>query len=766
MMYHHGTASAARKGLDMLFERLGHFTYRRRRAVLALTGLFVAVAIGWGTGVFGSLSDGGFEDPKAESTVTAALVDTTFGHVTGDVVVVYQDAGATIDDPAFGGAVESALNALPLSEVTSVTSYWSTGGAPGFVSDDGGATFATLALAGSTDAEREESYLAVADSLVVPGVDSYRGGQVPTFVDINSQIENDLARAESFSFPILLLLLVIVFGSLAAASLPLVVGGISILGAFTLLNVATQFGDVSVFAVNIVTLLGLGLAIDYALFVVSRFREELAAGFEVEDAVARTMATAGRTVAVSGLTVAVSLGALLLFPMNFLQSMGLGGIAAVVMAVAAALTTLPALLAVMGHRVDSLRLPWRRGQATASTSDDGRWARLAHWVMRRPIIVTGVTVTLLAVLGAPFFQVAFGGVDARVLPADAESRVASDLLAEQFPSASAAPIDVVLQGVDEAGVNAATQALADVPGVTSATVTATEGDAAIVSLAYRGESSEDSVQQIVSDVRAFDAELPAGAEMTVTGETARLVDLLAGIGDRLPWALGYIVVVTFVLLFLAFGSVILPLKAIVMNVLSLSATFGILVWGFQQGKLEGLLGFTSTGTLEATQPVLMFAMVFGLSMDYEVFLLSRIREEWDRTGDNTAAVARGLQRTGRIITSAALLFVVVAGSFATSGITFIQMIGVGLAVAVIIDATIVRAFLVPATMRLLGRWNWWAPAPMLRFWERFGIREVSELPAPARVELPGAAGDERSGAAGDERPDDDGNQRDREPALV
>jgi RND superfamily putative drug exporter len=288
-------------------------------------------------------------------------------------------------------------------------------------------------------------------------------------------------------------------------------------------------------------------------------------------------------------------------------------------------------------------------------------------------------------------------------------------------------------------------------------VTAAEGDTAVVSLAYRGESAEESVQQIVTDVRALDAELPAGAEMAVTGETARLVDLMAGIGDRLPWALGYIVVVSFVLLFLAFGSVVLPLKAIVMNVLSLSATFGVLVWGFQQGNLEGLLGFTSTGTLEATQPVLMFAMVFGLSMDYEVFLLSRIREEWDRTGDNTAAVARGLQRTGRIITSAALLFVVVAGSFATSGISFIQMIGVGLAVAVIIDATIVRAFLVPATMRLLGRWNWWAPAPMLRFWERFGIREVSELPAPARVELPGDD---------DGRPGEDGTERDREPVLI
>jgi RND superfamily putative drug exporter len=348
--------------------------------------------------------------------------------------------------------------------------------------------------------------------------------------------------------------------------------------------------------------------------------------------------------------------------------------------------------------------------------------------MRRPLIVGGATIALLAVLGAPFFGVAFGGVDARVLPTTAESRVASDLLGEEFPKASAAPIDVFVSGVDAAALSALVDELAQTTGVTSTATVATEGDEAVVSVAYRGESSSDQAQDVVADIR--DLELPAGVDLSVGGESARLVDLIAGLGDRLPWAIGYIAVVTFILLFLAFGSVVLPLKAIVMNVLSLSATFGLLVWGFQEGNLEGLLGFTSTDTLEATQPVLMFAMVFGLSMDYEVFLLSRIREEWDRTGDNTLAVQRGLQRTGRIITSAALLFVVVAGSFATSGISFIQMIGVGLAVAVIIDATLVRAFLVPATMRLLGRWNWWAPRPLLRVWERYGIREVSELPTP------------------------------------
>ena len=722
----------------MVFERMGRLVYRRRRLVLALTGLFVAIALTWGTGVFGALSDGGFEDPGAESSTAAEVIDSTFGHVTGDVVVVYR-ADQNIVGTGEGAGVERALEDLPSSAVTSVLSYWSTGGDPGFVSADGRTTFAMLALSGDTDAEREEAYLEVADELQVSGVESFRGGQVPTFVDINTQIESDLARAEMLSFPILLLLLVVVFGSVAAASLPLAVGGISILGAFTVLNVATKLTDVSVFAINIVTLLGLGLAIDYALFVVSRFREELAAGYSAEDSVSRTMATAGRTVAISGLTVAVALGALLLFPMNFLQSMGLGGIAAVLVAMVAALTTLPALLGVLGHRVDALRVPWRRSREVGASSDEGAWARLASWVMRRPIMVAAATVTLLAILGAPFFQVSFGGVDARVLPVDAESRVAGELLGQDFPASSDAPVDVVVEGADGVVLDRVTQVLREVSGVRSASVTASEGDTSVVALAYPGESSDEVAQQVVTEVRALGPQLPADVSVTVTGETARLVDLMAGIGDRLPWALGYIAVVTFLLLFLAFGSIVLPIKAIVMNVLSLSATFGVLVWGFQQGNLEGLLGFTATGTLEATQPVLMFAMVFGLSMDYEVFLLSRIREEWDRTGDNTEAVARGLQRTGRIITSAALLFVVVAGSFATSGISFIQMIGVGLAVAVVIDATLVRAFLVPATMRLLGRWNWWAPAPMLRFWERFGIGEVSELPESEREREPALA---------------------------
>jgi len=717
-----------------MFDRLGHLVYRRRRWVLALTGLFVAVAVGWGTGVFGSLSDGGFEDPDSESSRAAAAMNEEFGHVASDVVVVYRapDAAAlTVDDAAFRRAVESATGALASSDVTTVASYWTSGGAAEFVSADRRTTFVALTLAGDDEVARDAAYSRIADGLVADGLQTWRGGQVPTFTDINGQVENDIARAEMLSLPLLLLLLVVVFGSLVAASLPLVVGGLAILGAFTVLNVLTRIGDVSVFAINIVTMLGLGLAIDYALFVVSRFREELAEGVDVESAVVRTMSTAGRTVAVSGLTVAVALGSLMLFPMNFLRSMGMGGIAAVLVAMLAALTTLPALLSVMGPRVDALSVPWRRGRSRSGTSDAGAWARLAHAVMRRPLLVAGATVTLLLVLGMPFLQVVLGGVDSRVLPEGTESRVAAEVLESQFPGTAALPVEVLVRGVDDASLVSTVASLSDVSGATGAVVQARSEDAAVVAVSFDGEATAAEAQSLVGDLRAVD--LPDGVTASVAGESARLVDLLSGIGDVLPWALGYLVVATFVLLFLAFGSVVLPVKAMVMSVLSMSATFGVLVWGFQEGNLAGLLGFTATGTLEATQPVLIFAMAFGLSMDYEVFLLSRIREEWDRTGDNTVSVARGLQRTGRIVTSAALLFVVVVGAFATSGITFIQMIGVGLAVAVIIDATVVRALLVPATMRLLGRWNWWAPAPMAQFWERYGIRESDGAPAGAPV---------------------------------
>jgi RND superfamily putative drug exporter len=713
-----------------MFESLGRFLFRRRRWVLSAAGLFVAVAAIWGTGVFGSLRSGGFDDPDSESARAAARAEEVFGRHEADVVVLYSSPDLTVDDPAFQRAAEGALAALPGRYVTEVTTYWDTK-APPLVSADRHSTYAVLELAGADEEAQDEAYLEVKDELAAPGLTTRLGGTAAVRSDINTQVGEDIARAEGLSTPLLLVLLLVVFGALAAAGMPLVVGALAILGAFTALRVITLMTDVSVFAINIVTMLGLGLAIDYALFIVSRFREELAqrppGRRSVEDALARTLATAGRTVAFSGLTVAISLSGLLLFPQMFLRSMGFGGIAAVLIAMVAALTVLPALLAVLGPRVNSLSIPWLRLRPAAGAGSSGTWYRVAHSVMRRPVLYVVAIVVALVALGLPFRNVVFGGVDARALPAGTESRQVTETLDREFTRNATTAVDVIVDGATAGDLPAYTAKLEALPGVTGVEVTGTAAGASQIAVRYDADPISAEARDLVSDVR--DVDPPAGARALVGGQSAELVDLLGSIGRTLPWMAAFVGLVTLVLLFLAFGSVVLPIKAIAMNLLSLSASFGALVWIFQEGHLSGWLGFTPTGTVEATQPILMLALAFGLSMDYEVFLLSRVREEWDRTGDNTAAVAAGLQRTGGIITSAALLLIVVIGAFSTSGITFIKMIGVGMIIAILIDATVVRALLVPATMRLLGRYNWWAPGPLARFWERYGHREEGPLPS-------------------------------------
>jgi RND superfamily putative drug exporter len=595
-------------------------------------------------------------------------------------------------------------------------------------------------LAADTEDGRMEAYDALEPRLreAPAGLDVSIGGNEAIASDITTQVSEDIAKAEQLSLPIVLVLLVVVFGGLTAASLPLAVGGLAILGSFTMLRLLSLATDVSIFAVNIVTMLGLGLAIDYGLFVVSRFREELHAGATTEQALVRTMTTAGRTVAFSGVTVAIALASLLLFPQVFLRSMGFGGMAAVLVAMVGALTVLPALLAVLGHRVDSLRIPFLRRRARTREPARNAWYRLAHSVMRRPVAYVAVIVPLLLVAGLPFLRVEFGGVDHRALPDGTESRLVAETLLTDFPGGGTTTIDPVVTFADgsvDAADRAAVEGFADevlaLPDVVSVDM-AGEGDGSVLlSVRHSNEGISAPARDLVEEIR--DLPEPEGAEVLVGGRAAELQDLLSSLGSTLPWMGLFVVGVTLVLLFLAFGSVVLPVKAVAMNVLSLSASFGALVWIFQDGHLSSWLGFTSTGAIEATQPILMLALAFGLSMDYEVFLLSRVREEWDRTGDNTTAVAAGLQRTGRIITSAALLLVVVIGAFSTSGIVFIKMIGIGMIIAILVDATIVRALLVPATMRLLGHWNWWAPGPLARFWARHGIREsdhVVELPAP------------------------------------
>jgi trehalose monomycolate/heme transporter len=723
-----------------MFEAWGRALARRRRLVLTLTLAFAAFAAAWGTGVFGKLSSGDdFTPPASQSQREASLAGQVFGRNDADVAVLYRSASMTVADPAYRQAVTTALGSLPRADVAGVTTYWSSG-SPRLVSADRHSTYAVLQLTGADDAARHQSYDAVKAGLTparlaADGVTARVGGNVPTEVAINSEVTADIGKAEGFSMPVLLILLLVIFGSLAAAALPVAIGGIAILGSFTVLRLLTMATTVSVYSVNITTILGLGLGIDYGLFMVTRFREELHRQPTVEQAVARTVATAGRTVAVSGVTVAVALTSLMLFPEDFLRSMGYGGVATVAVDVVAALIVLPALLAVLGPRVNALRIR-RSVRRPAREESSGAWYRLARSVMRRPLLyVTVITIGLLA-LGAPFLRISWGGTDARTLPPASAVRQVSQVLDCQFPVNSTAPIEALVTGsaaTNPAELTAYLHRLEAIPGVTGAQVTGAKGDVVRVDIGYQPATVSSPARHIVAEVRGVSP--PPGASVLVGGTTAGLVDELASLGSTLPWMALLVCVSTFVLLFLAFGSVLLPVKAIVMNVLSLSATFGVVVRIFQWGHLSGLLRFTPTGSIDPTMPILMLAVIFGLSMDYEVFLLSRIREQYDLTGDNTAAVAAGLQRTGGVITSLALLLIIVVGAFSASGITFIKLMGVGMIVALIVDASVVRVLLVPATMRLLGRANWWAPRPLRGLYARYGIKEEG----PERVPVPAGA---------------------------
>jgi trehalose monomycolate/heme transporter len=744
-----------------MFEAWGRIIFRRRRLVLAVGVIAVVLAAIWGTGVFGKLqSAGGFVPPGSQSQQEANLAARSFGPGAGDVVLLYTSTSQTVRSPAYKAAVTASLARLPGSRVRSAQTYWSTG-SPAFVSANGRVTYALLELAGDGDAAKIKNFDAIQRDLSAPGLTVQAGGPIPTEAAINKEVTSDIGRAEGISLPVLLVLLLVIFGSLAAASLPLAVGGIGIIGSFAALRLLTLATPVSIYSINITTILGLGLAIDYGLFMVGRFREELRRQRTVEDALARTVATAGRTVAVSGVTVAMALASLLLFPEVFLRSMGYGGVATVLVDMLAALTVLPALLAVLGHRVNALRI--RRSLAPAAVSQPavsqtavsqtavsqtavpqpadaaGGWYRLARSVMRRPAAYALVILVVLLALGAPVLHISWGGTDARALPATAPARQVTEALNRDFPGNVTAPVESLVRFNGPVAASPSRQSqlaayvstLRRVPGVTGARLTGVRGDFARIDLSYGPDPLSAQARRIVQRVRGIAP--PAGARAYVGGQSAQVVDELSSLSATVPWMVLVMAAATFVLLFLAFGSVVLPLKAIVMNVLSLSATFGVVVWIFQEGHLSGLLQFVPTGSIEPTMPILMLAIIFGLSTDYEVFLLSRIRERYDVTGNNTEAIASGLQRTGGVITSAALLLVIVVGAFSASGITFIKLMGVGMIVALIVDASIVRVMLVPAIMRLLGRANWWAPAPLRRLYARYGIRESDDtVAAPVR----------------------------------
>jgi RND superfamily putative drug exporter len=728
-----------------MFTHLGQLVVRRRRLVLvgAVIGLLIAVVLG--SGVFGALTNGGFDDPASESSRSAGLLEDEFDTGGADLVAIVTAESGDVDDPNASAAGLALTEELAAVDGTAdVVSYWSLGSPEPLRSTSGDRALILVRFPGAEEdpgrAAVIEEVIGDYEGLERDGVSVELAGPEPVFAAVGETIEGDLARAEMIAVPLTLLLLLVVFGGVVAAGLPVVVGAISVFGAFFVLWTITQFTEVSIFSINLVTALGLGLAIDYSLFIVSRFREERARGRSVDDAVVRTVETAGRTVAFSAVTVAISLSALLIFPLYFLRSFAYGGIGVLTVAMVMSVVVLPALLAVLGERVDS----WRVIRRPAKPVGDGAWHRVATTVMRRPVAVALVGIALLLALGAPFLGVEWGVPDDRVLPESAEVRAASDILRSDFASSEGDAFAVVAAGdVDPESTASFAAAVSSVDGVARvdsavgryvdgmavaddptlarfAPEASASGDATWFNVVPSVEPISAEAEAMVADIRAIDSPF---AETLVGGASAALVDSKQAIFSLVPWAAAIIVVATFVLLFVMFGSVLVPVKAIILNALSLTATFGLMVWVFQDGNGAGLLGFTPTGLTDISMPILMFCVAFGLSMDYEVFLLSRIKEEYDLTGDNDLAVAMGLERTGRLVTAAALLLSITFFAFATSGVTFIKLFGLGLAVAVLVDAFVVRSLLVPALMKLAGDRNWWAPAPLRRLHDRIGLSE-------------------------------------------
>jgi RND superfamily putative drug exporter len=716
-----------------VFAKWGSFAHRRRWVVLVAVVLLSAAGGAWGLGVFDRLSQGGYEAPNSEAARANQVAQDAFGRQGGDVLVIYTaPAGSTVDSPQVADKVKRVLAALPRDVVKDAQSYWSTQ-RPEFATQDKSKALVSITLASGDSNTQIKQFEQIRDELTVDGVSSQVGGLVPTQAAISDVSASDLAKAEAVSLPVVLVLLVVIFGGLVAASLPVVVGGLSIMGALGVLHAISLGADVNSFAVNVASLLGLGMAIDYGLFMVGRFREELEAGRSTQDAVRRTVSSAGRTVAFSATLLVIALAGLLLFPQGFLKSLSYGGMSAVAIAAIVSLTLLPALLGVLGHRVDKFAMPWRKRAARGE--EGGGWRTLGERVMKRPLLFALPIVVVLLALGTPFLGVKFGEVTEKVLPEGNSARVAAETIGEDFSALSNTGLKLVLSGSpDQAALQDYVERVGDVPGLRSVQPAAQpRNGVTLLSAGLAGDALSDESKQALREVRALTP--PAGTEVLVGGSTAMVTDSLDEIGAKLPWMVLLLVGATFVLMFLAFGSLLLPIKAVVMSALSLSATFGVLVWIFQEGHGASLLGVTPS-PLESGVVVLMAAVVFGLSTDYEVFLLSRMVEARGRGASTEEAVTTGLAKTGRVITAAALLLIVVTGAFAFSQIAMMRFVGVGMILALALDATVVRMLLVPAVLKLLGNAAWWAPGPLKRIQERMAIHEGdSEDDLPAQKEL-------------------------------
>lgn len=696
-----------------MFERIGHLMVRRRKAAVSLFIIGILSAGVFGSAVFSRLDSGGYSNPNSDSyEVYTYLKDTL--KLSDPAVVIVVDAGQTdISDPVVTQKALALEAKIAREEgVTKTLSYWSAGNPPTFKSSDGKAGYILIYGEGEAftpESQELGSFFSKNYDGKVDGLTLYAGGVGVIGSAITEKISKDLKLSEAISIPLTFILLAFVFGALAASAMPLIVGVAAILGAFFILFLFTLFTDVSIYALNLTTGMGLGLGIDYALLMVNRFREELHRGKSVEESVVTTLATAGKTVFYSGLTVLVTLFSLTFFPLPFLKSFGYAGVSVVALAVAGALFGLPPILAIVGHRIDKGVIR----KSAITPKEDGRWAHTARTVMKRPVAVTVLSLIVLGIMAAPIQNIKFSQGDSRMLPASNPAAIATALQAERFPGQTGNPVEIIIKGgAGSEEIAPYIQELAKVPGLIAVNPAETYGNDVRITAYQSMLPRTPEAQKLIHDIR--DLKAPVGT--LVGGVSADYTDSQDGISDTLPWALGWIVVSVLILIFIFTGSIILPIKAVILNILSLTATMGVLTWVFIDGNLKWLVGdFTVTGTLDTSIVILIAVVVFGLSMDYELFLLSRIREEHLAGRSNTESVATGLQRSARIITAAAVLLAVVFAAFVFSGVTSIKTMGFGVALAVILDATLIRAFLVPALMRLFGENNWWAPKSMRKF---------------------------------------------------
>ncbi|MDQ2700549.1 MAG: MMPL family transporter [Actinomycetota bacterium] len=716
-----------------MFNRLAALADRRAKRVGLVAIIFFLVAGVFGGGVAKYLGPYGAEDDRSESIkADRALNDA--GYRSADTTILISGVDVREDRTDRAQVAEIRNEVLALPGVKNVIG-WQETKSPAFVSRNGDSTFIAVSLESTDDSEQQETATELVE-LLEPRENVLVGGLALANEQVNKQVESDLQRAELMVFPILFLLSLVFFRSLVAAALPLMVGALAIVGTFLGLRLAAEVGSISVFALNLTTGLGLGLAIDYSLFIVSRYREEIAKTGPGLPAMKRTMNTAGRTVLFSSLTVAASMAALLIFPQRFLYSMGLGGMLVALISAMVALTLLPAVLTLLGNRVNSLAPSFlqRREQDESSGHGRGFWYRLPRFVMKRPGPIAAVTALALILLAVPALRMTFAPVDATVLPPGESSRIVQETLAGEFPGGDNETLRIVVEGEDIQAARSVSEQVGSLKGVTTLRAPQPLGrDLTLIEADTRDGYMDDSTTRIVDSVRSIEA--PDGSVVRVSGDTPRFLDFQESLKQHLPFALLIIVGATLLILFLMTGSVVLPVKSLLMNVLTLGAVFGILVLVFQDGNLTGLLDFEGPGGIDQSTPILILAITFGLSTDYAVFLLSRIKEARDSGFSDSESVAVGIERTGRIVTAAALLFAIAVGAFASGEIVFIKELGVGTALAVLIDATIIRALLVPSLMELLGSRNWWAPAPLRRFHDRWGLTETEpadteSLPSP------------------------------------